>query len=77
MHLVGLLIHTLQHDARCIQRQTYYCCKFRIQVNIILYAFLVFLDAVAKFRKATIIFVMSVRLSVVPHVTIRLPLDGF
>ena len=36
-----------------------------------------FLGAFAKFRKATISFVMSVRLSVRPHETARLPLDGF
>ena len=36
-----------------------------------------FLGAFAKLRKATISFVMSVRLSVCPHGTSRLPLDGF
>jgi len=36
-----------------------------------------FLDAFAKFRKATVSVVMSVRLSVCPHGTTRLPLDGF
>jgi len=35
------------------------------------------LGAFSKFRKATISFVMSVRLSVRPHGTTRLPLDGF
>ena len=36
-----------------------------------------FLGAFAKLRKATISFVMPVRLSVRPHRTTRLPLDGF
>ena len=31
----------------------------------------------AKLRKATISFIMSVRPSVYPHTTTRLPLDGF
>jgi hypothetical protein len=35
------------------------------------------LDALTKLRKATISFVMSVCLSVRPHGTSRLPLDGF
>jgi hypothetical protein len=35
------------------------------------------LGAFAKLRKATISFVMSVRLSVSPHETTLLPLDGF
>jgi hypothetical protein len=35
-----------------------------------------FLGAFAKLRKATIIFVMSVRPSVCPQRTSRLPLDG-
>jgi len=35
------------------------------------------LGAFAKLRKATISFVMSVRLSVRAHGTTRLPLDGF
>jgi hypothetical protein len=35
------------------------------------------LGAFAKLRKATISFVMSVRLSIRPHRTPRLPLDGF
>jgi hypothetical protein len=36
-----------------------------------------FLDIFAKLRKATISFVMSVRLSVRSHGTIQLPLNGF
>jgi len=36
-----------------------------------------FLGAHEKLRKATICFVMLVNLSVLPHGTIRLPLDGF
>jgi len=36
-----------------------------------------FLGAFAKLRKATISFVMTVRLSVRPHGTTQLPLDGF
>jgi hypothetical protein len=36
-----------------------------------------FVDAFAKLRKATISFVMSVRPSVPPHRTTRLPMDGF
>ena len=36
-----------------------------------------FLGAFAKFRKATISFVMSIRPSVPSRVTTRLPLDGF
>jgi len=36
-----------------------------------------FLEASAKLLKATISFVMSDRLSVRPHGTTRLPLDGF
>ena len=36
-----------------------------------------FLGAFAELRKATIIFVMSVRPSVRPHGTTRLPLDVF
>ena len=39
--------------------------------------FLPFLGAFAKFRRATISFVMFVRLSVRPHETTRLPLNGF
>jgi uncharacterized membrane protein SpoIIM required for sporulation len=35
------------------------------------------LGAFAKFRKATISFVIFVRLSVCPHGTTLLPLDGF
>jgi len=35
------------------------------------------LGAFAKLRKATISFVMSVRLSVRPHGTTRFPLEGF
>jgi hypothetical protein len=38
--------------------------------------FFLFLGAFAKLRKATTSFVMSVRLSARPHVTIRLPLGG-
>jgi len=34
-------------------------------------------DAFAKLRRATIIFLMTVRSSVCPHETTRLPLDGF
>jgi len=36
-----------------------------------------FLEAFAKLRKATISFAMSVCLSVRPHGTTRLPLNGF
>ena len=36
-----------------------------------------FSGAFAKLQKATITFVMSVCLSVCPHGTTRLPLDGF
>ena len=36
-----------------------------------------FLGALAKWRKTTISFVVLVRLSVCPHGTTRLPLDGF
>jgi len=36
-----------------------------------------FLGAYTKLRKATICFVMPVNLSVLPHGTTRLPLDGF
>ena len=36
-----------------------------------------FLGAFAKFRKAAISFVMSIRSSIRPHGTTRLPLDGF
>ena len=36
-----------------------------------------FLGAFAKLRKAIISFVISVRSSVCPHGTTRLPLDGF
>jgi hypothetical protein len=36
-----------------------------------------FLGALVKLRKATISFVISVRLSVRPYGTSRLPLDGF
>jgi len=42
-----------------------------------LFLFVTFLGAFAKLRKATISFVMSVRLSVRPHRTARLPLEGF
>jgi len=35
-----------------------------------------FLGAFAKLRKATTSFLMSIRLSVRPHATARLPLDG-
>ena len=36
-----------------------------------------FLFTFAKFRKANFSYVMSVRLYICPHVTTRLPLDGF
>jgi hypothetical protein len=39
--------------------------------------FPLFLGAFAKLRRATIRFVMSVRPSICPHGTTRLPLDGF
>ena len=38
MHLVGLLIYTLQYDARCIQRQTisqYYCMCYSVDSDLL------------------------------------------
>jgi len=50
----------------------------RIKCNVIIFrAGLFILGALAKLRKATIRFVMSVCPSVCPHRTTRLPLDGF
>jgi len=49
-----------------------YRCYFRV-----LYMLFSILGSFAKFRKATIRFVMSVCRPVCPHWTTRLPMDGF
>jgi hypothetical protein len=67
--------YTKMHSQPTLKK-TYYCCKFRNQVNIILYASLVCLGLVAKLRQANIS-LMSVHLSVFTHITIWLPMDGF
>ena len=56
--------------------ETCLCTKQNISCVWRIFKF-VFLGAFAKLRKATIIFVVSVRLSVRQHGTTRLPLDWF
>ena len=53
--------------------QIFECSWYALSVRVLSS----FLGAFAKLRKATISFVMSVCLSVRPHGTTRLPLDGF
>jgi hypothetical protein len=55
-----------------VDNTQFYWYVFRFPVKIT-----AFLGAFAKFRKATISFVASVRLSIRPHGTTRLPLVGF
>jgi hypothetical protein len=50
---------------------------FSSQIMYFKVEFALLVGAFAKSRIATVSFVMSVRLSVCPHGTTRLPLDGF
>ena len=51
--------------------------KLFCTVSVIMHTRQTFTGAFVKLRKATISFVMSVCLSVCPHGTTHIPLDGF
>jgi len=63
------------------QNVTYFpnCCNKKQEVCLayLLLLLQTILSLFAKSRKATVSFVMFVRLGVCPHGTTRLPLDGF
>ena len=67
-HILWLSSCYIEIDTRWEKRVSNKC-KFHYRI--------LFLGAFAKLRKATISFVMSVCLSVCPHRSTRLPLDGF